>query len=123
MLGLGSAGILPVIAAAISAIGQVMLKYAMLKHGAISFSFNGIVSLAMEPRLVGALVLYAGALIMWLHVLSSVPLSTAYPILAVTYVFVPLLSVVFFGERIDQSQMVGMCLILAGVALIGQGNA
>jgi multidrug transporter EmrE-like cation transporter len=111
---------LPLIAAVISALGQVMLKYAMMKHGAINFSFNGMIDLLSEPRLLFALSLYAAALLMWLHVLSKVPLSTAYPMLAVTYAIVPVLAMIFFGERIQQSQIMGICLVLAGVAMIGK---
>lgn len=122
MIGIGATGWLPVIAASISAVGQVMLKYAMLKHGEIEFSPSGVLDLIVEPRLITALALYAAALLMWLHVLSKVPLSTAYPVLAVTYVMVPVLSVFIFGERLSQSQLIGMCLILAGVAMIGQGE-
>jgi len=66
-----------------------------------------------------ALSLYGAALLMWLQVLSKIPLSTAYPVLAVTYALVRLLSIVFFGERINQLQNVGICLVLAGVTLIG----
>jgi undecaprenyl phosphate-alpha-L-ara4N flippase subunit ArnE len=111
---------LPFFAAAISAFGQVLLKYAMIKHGSIEFSLRGLFGLFTEPRLLFALFLYAAALLMWLHVLSKVPLSTAYPILAITYVIVPLLSLIFFGERIHQSQLIGICLVLAGVAMIGR---
>jgi len=70
-------------------------------------------------RIIIALSLYGGALLMWLQVLSKIPLSTAYPVLAVTYALVRLLSIVFFGERINQLQNVGICLVLAGVTLIG----
>lgn len=111
---------LPFFAAAISAFGQVLLKYAMNKHGSIEFSLRGLVGLFTEPRLLLALLLYAAALLMWLHVLSKIPLSTAYPILAITYVIVPLLSFLFFGERIHQFQVLGICFILIGVALIGK---
>ena len=111
---------LPLIAATISAFGQVLLKYAMMKHGAIEFSLQGLIRLFTEPRLILAMGLYAAALLMWLHVLSKVPLSTAYPMLAITYVIVPLLSMVFFGERIQQPQIIGICLVLVGVAMIGK---
>jgi multidrug transporter EmrE-like cation transporter len=111
---------LPFVAAIISAFGQVLLKYAMTKHGAINFTLQGLLELFTEPLLLFALVLYAAALLMWLHVLSKVPLSTAYPILAITYVIVPLLSLIFFGERIQQPQVIGICLVLVGVALIGK---
>ena len=110
---------LPLIAAVISACGQVLLKYAMIKHGQIDFSFRGLISLFTEPRLLFALSLYAAALLMWLHVLSKVSLSTAYPMLAITYVIVPLLSLLFFGDRIQQPQMIGIFLVMVGVVMIG----
>lgn len=112
--------LLPVIAAVISAVGQLVLKYAMVRHGAIKFSVVGIFDLMREPRLMLALVLYAGALLLWLQVLAKVPLSTAYPMLAITYVIVPLMSMYFFDEKMHQQQIIGICLILAGVAMIGQ---
>jgi undecaprenyl phosphate-alpha-L-ara4N flippase subunit ArnE len=111
---------LPIIAAVISAVGQIMLKYAMLRHGTISFSPSGLLQLLFQPTLLLALMLYAGALLMWLQVLSKVPLSTAYPMLAVTYAIVPIFSIVLFGEKILQTQWIGIFLILAGVTLIGQ---
>lgn len=112
--------LLAFIAAAISAVGQLMLKYAMIRHGSISFSPSGILTLILEPRLMVAMALYAGALLLWLQVLSKVPLSTAYPMLAITYVVVPIMSVYFFNEKLHQQQVIGIFLILVGVAFIGQ---
>ena len=111
---------LALIAAAISAIGQILLKHAMVKHGMIEFSPMGLFRLLIEPRLVLALSLYAAALLAWLHVLSKVPLSTAYPMLAITYAIVPLLALIFFNEKIYQTQVIGIFFILMGVALIGR---
>ena len=110
---------LPLVAATISAFGQVLLKYAMLKHGPITFSVGGLISLAAEPRLILALAMYAGALLMWLQVLSKVPLSVAYPMLAFTYVVVPCLAIFFFDERITGAQIAGIALVLLGVAIMG----
>ena len=110
---------LPLVAATISAFGQVLLKYAMLKHGPIAFSVSGLISLGTEPRLIVALAMYAGALLMWLQVLSKVPLSVAYPMLAFTYVVVPFLAIFFFDERISGSQIVGIAFVLLGVAIMG----
>lgn len=91
----------------------------MLKHGSIAFSPRGIFSLVIEPRPIIALSLYVAALLMWLQVSSKVLLSTAYPVFAITYVLVPMLSIVFFDERINYRQVIGICLVLAGVTLIG----
>jgi multidrug transporter EmrE-like cation transporter len=110
---------LPLIAALISAFGQVLLKYAMLRHGPIEFSPSGLLSLALEPRLICALAMYALALLMWLQVLSKVPLSVAYPMLALTYAVVPFLASYFFDERVSGVQLGGIALILVGVAVLG----
>lgn len=111
---------MPLIAAAISAVGQISLKYAMQKHGSFEVTLQGLFSLILEPRLIFAISIYAIALLMWLQVLSKTPLSTAYPILAVTYILVPLLAYAVFGEVIGRNQLIGMLLILAGVAMIGK---
>ena len=110
---------LPIIAAIISAFGQVLLKYAMLKHGPIVPSISGVFSLLLEPRLLAALSMYAAAMVLWLQVLAKIPLSVAYPMLAVTYAIVPLLASVFFKERIGVYHICGIGLVLLGVAIIG----
>ena len=111
---------MPLVAASISAVGQISLKYAMLKHGTIEVTPRGIISLVLEPRLIFAMAIYSVALFLWLQVLSKTPLSTAYPILAVTYIIVPILSTFFFGEMLGRNQMIGMFLIMAGVTMIGK---
>jgi undecaprenyl phosphate-alpha-L-ara4N flippase subunit ArnE len=120
MININSSIILPLIAAAISAGGQVLLKFAMIKHGAIVLTSRGIVSLIMEPWLIFAMAIYATALFLWLQVLSNTPLSTAYPILAVTYILVPFFATLFFGEIITKNHFIGMSFILVGVAMIGK---
>lgn len=110
---------LPLIAAVISAFGQVLLKYAMLKHGPIVPSFSGFLSLLFEPRLIVALAMYATAMVLWLQVLAKIPLSVAYPMLAITYAIVPVLATLFFKEKIGQYHMVGIAFVLLGVAIIG----
>ena len=110
---------LPVVAAIISAFGQVLLKYAMLKHGPIVLSVSGILSLLAEPRLLVALAMYALAMLLWLQVLAKIPLSVAYPMLAVTYAIVPMLATIFFKEKIGQFHLLGIAFVLLGVAIIG----
>jgi undecaprenyl phosphate-alpha-L-ara4N flippase subunit ArnE len=111
---------LPLLAASISACGQVLLKYAMTQVGPLNFSPDVLLRALRQPFLPVALVIYGLALLMWLEVLSKTPLSVAYPVLAVTYVLVPLISQFVFDEQLQTSHYLGMCLILAGVALIGR---
>lgn len=79
MISLNPSIIMPLMAAAISAVGQISMKYAMLKHGQIEMAPNGIISLLLQPPLIFAMAIYAIAPFMWLQVLSKTPLSTAYP--------------------------------------------
>ena len=112
--------VLPLIAATISAFGQVLLKYAMTQVGPLNFSPMVILKAMRQPYLPLALLIYALALFLWLEVLSRTPLSIAYPVLAVTYVLVPLISRFAFDEQLVMTQYVGMFLILAGVSLVGR---
>ena len=111
--------LLPVVAAVISAIGQILLKYAMLKHGPIAPSLSGILALFFEPLLLVALSMYAVAMLLWLQVLSKVPLSVAYPILAITYAIVPVLAVIIKKKKIGHVHLLGIAFVLIGISLIG----
>ena len=111
---------LPILAAAISASGQLLLKYAMTQVRPMNFSPGVILRALAQPYLPLALLVYSLALFLWLEVLSKTPLSIAYPVLAITYVFVPLLSYLVFNEQLKPAQFAGMFFILAGVALMGQ---
>ena len=115
--------VLPAAAATISAFGQVLLKYAMVAHGPIEPSLRGVFSLLLQPRLIAAFIIYALAMLMWLQVLARTPLSVAYTMLALTYAVVPCLAIFFFDERLALIQVVGIALVLAGVALLGFGYA
>ncbi|MFT3791174.1 MAG: EamA family transporter [Rudaea sp.] len=111
---------LPIVAATISAIGQVMLKYAMVRVGRLHLSFGMIGHALVEPIFVCAIAIYVLALLIWMQVLSTTPLNIAYSILAVTYVLVPVFSYFAFGEQMTPGQMAGVALILVGVAFIGK---
>ena len=47
-------------------------------------------------------------------------LSVLYPIIALTYVWVTMLSVGFLGETLNPYKVVGLMFIVAGVAVLGR---
>jgi len=67
-----------------------------------------------------ALALYAIATVLWVWLLRSVPLSTAYPFAALGFVLVPLLARVLFGEAIDLRYGVGAALIIVGIVVVSR---
>ena len=71
-----------------------------------------------KPSLLVAIVLYGVGFILWIVVLSSTNLSYAYPLLALTYIFVPLLSSLLLHERLTLAHLFGCVLIVLGVIVI-----
>ncbi len=90
----------------LASVGQLFLK---LGVGRLSL-----------PLLVG-LALYGLSTLAWLFLLRSVPLSRAYPLLALNFVLVPLLSRLFLGEKLGPDYVAGTLLLLGGLALIWNG--
>ncbi|MEE4212826.1 MAG: hypothetical protein V2I43_26570 [Parvularcula sp.] len=77
---------------------------------------SGLLSFLSFP-LLAALILYASATILWVYVLTKVPLSRAYPFALVGAAIVPVAAAVFYGERIGSAYPFGFLLILAGLYL------
>ncbi len=60
--------------------------------------------------------------ILWLNVLTNVPLSKAFPITAVAYICILLMSWTLFKEPVMPLQIIGSALILAGVWLVSTAS-
>jgi len=101
----------------ILAAGQVLFKKVGL--AITGLPLGGALPVALRnPLLYGALALYAVATMLWVWILSRVPLSQAYPWVAFGTVVVSLLSWCLFGERLVPMFWIGMMLIVAGLLLI-----
>jgi drug/metabolite transporter (DMT)-like permease len=70
------------------------------------------------------LTLYGLSTLLWIWLLSRIPLSQAYPWVAIASVIVPLLAWYFYNERMAPVFWVGVTLMLAGLLLTqyGSGN-
>lgn len=68
--------------------------------------------------LLAGILAYVGQLVLWLKILSLVPLSMAFPLASGTFLGVAIASRVFLGERIHRTQALGAALIASGVAIV-----
>lgn len=93
-----------------AAAGQVFFKLGAANRTALIQFFN--------PQIVGGGALYFMGAILWVAALSRTPLSVAYPFTALTFVFVYLASAVLFHEHPAPGAIVGVVLVLAGLAAI-----
>ncbi|RCS21650.1 permease [Phyllobacterium salinisoli] len=64
-------------------------------------------------------VFWATELFGWMVVLESVPLSIAFPLMALSYVAMVFAGAWFFGESVNFRHGVGVFLITAGVICVG----
>lgn len=98
--------------------GQLLFKVAARSFvGADSF-IKGLLS----PVLILALIVYAGVTIIWVWQLSLIDLSRAYPFMALSFVFVPLLSALMLDETIGMYYWLGISLIVVGVIVVQLGS-
>jgi len=74
--------------------------------------------LLCEPLFAGGFVLYFVAALIWFRVMAYEPLSTAYPVMVgLIFVMVSIGAFVFFSEQVSVRKIVGLSVILAGIAI------
>jgi len=65
-----------------------------------------------------ALFIYGSATLIWIYLLKFVPLSYAYSFMALTFIAVPVLSIVILNETLSLKYWAGSALIIAGLVVI-----
>jgi multidrug transporter EmrE-like cation transporter len=102
----------------LGAAAQVLLKVAALNIGNISYSLTGLLALITSIYIWAGLFAFTGSFLLWLKVLASVPLSYAYPMVSLGYVFVFLASWLILGETQPPLRFIGLALIISGFFFI-----
>ena len=99
--------------------GQFLWKWGMMNKQHEFSSLLGIVRILFSPPILGGLIIYAFATILWLFILSRVPLSIAYPLQSLAYIITVFGAYFIFKEPITLYKVVGCLFILFGISLIG----
>ena len=98
------------------AAGQVAFKFAANDITARAESMAMAQAILSAP-LFFALVLYALATALWVWILSSTPLSQAYPFVLIGAVIVPVAARFVFSESLSATYPLGFLLVCVGVYL------
>lgn len=95
------------------AAGQILFKRAasQLTKGGGAWLWE----LARLPSMWMAIVLYAGSTLLWVRILTTVPLNRAYPFVALAFVLVPIAGYLLYDEPVNARYAFGTALIIAGV--------
>ena len=99
----------------LSALFQASTKMLAAEMRHTPFSWSWLVQATHSPWAVVVLVSELLSFVLWLNVLTNVPLSKAFPITAVAYIAIELMSWTLFKEPVMPLQIIGSALILAGV--------
>lgn len=67
--------------------------------------------------LAGAIAVMGAYAIGWQQVLKRIELSTSYMFKGTSLIFIMFLAYVLFGEQITPNNIIGACVIIAGIAL------
>jgi len=104
------------LATLVGAFGPILLKKASAKR------LSKLSLLITNYELLGGIALYAAGTLLFIPALKGGDLSVLYPFVALTYVWVSLLSVKFLGEKMNKFKWAGIALIIIGVSFIGFGS-
>ncbi len=97
--------------------GQIIIKARASHHGAYHEGIPFLTAMFLDPLVLSGLLSALTASATWMMAVRSAELSIVYPIMALTFIFVPVLAVLVFGERLSGVQVIGLLLIVAGVGL------
>ena len=106
-----------IVYAVLMSCGQILFKLAA-NSGAYFPKIGSAFAAYLNPYFLIAITLYFGLTVFWIWLIKFVPLSKAYPIVAISFVVTPLLAQVILAENLPKDLLVGSFLIITGIYLI-----
>ena len=94
----------------------------LMRTGAVDIDNSSLVGIITNWPLLGGYACLAANTGLLILALRDGQLSVLYPIIALTYVWVTILSPLFFGDLINGFKVAGVALIVLGVSFIGMGS-
>jgi len=98
--------------------GQFLWKLGLQTRPNPFADVSAIVSTLVSPYILAGIAIYGGATVLWLYILSRVPLSVAYPLQSMAYLVAIVAAHFVFGEDLTAGKLVGAVLIMAGITFV-----
>lgn len=106
------------ISVSLTSIGQLILKKGLLVVGPIERLGLKFLQMLTNPLVLLGVIFAILGWVAYVMALSRAELSYAYPIWSLTYVVVPLLSLLIFKESLSLLKMGGLGFIFLGIFLV-----
>jgi drug/metabolite transporter (DMT)-like permease len=110
-----------VIGVVLAAGAQLVMKRGLLRVGAVQLGsglHTKLVSIVTSPMVLVGLAMYAISSVFYLFALSREDLSFVYPILALNFLLIAILSRVVLHETISPLRLAGIVIVAIGVSFI-----
>jgi multidrug transporter EmrE-like cation transporter len=110
---------------ALSALAQISFKFGVAVDARAAAldsraALLGVLESLVTPGVLFGLLLYAIGTLLWIAVLARVEVSQAYPFVGLGFVLTALLGYLLFGDSLGVQRMVGIALVVGGIALVAQ---
>ena len=111
----------------LSSVSQLILKTGMTTEGIQNALKTGslteiVFKVLTSPLVLAGLCCFGLSAFLWLFVLSRVPLSSAYPFVALGIFVTVLAGSIVFAEPISLTKALGVVVIISGLVLVGLGS-
>jgi len=108
----------------ISAVAQVALKHGMsssaVQEAVAAGGIRVANSVARNLFIWFGLALYGLGAVLWLGVLAKVDVGQAYPFVGLGFLLTMTFGIVFLGEGLNVTRLIGTGLVVAGVILVAR---
>ena len=94
----------------------------LIKSGANTLTSSNPLAMITNLPLVTGYSLYGISTVLLVLALRDGELSILYPVISLTYVWVTFLSLLFFKESMNPYKLLGVLIIVLGVAILGRGR-
>ena len=116
------------ISVGLSALAQTLFRIGMTRpeiQGALGEGSARalLMPLLLSPYLWSGLAAYGFGMLLWLYVLSKVPVSFAYPFVALGIVMTAFSGMLLLGEHLRPLSVIGIAVIVAGIVMVAMGRA
>ena len=98
--------------------GQIFLKFALQKMLPFGWNVAFWKSVLTNWQFAACGIFFVACSLLWMYMIKHFPLSQAYPMVSMSYVFGLLSAMIFFHEHVDAMKWIGVVMIMGGCFLI-----
>ena len=105
-------------------VAQIFFKKGLIETGIGAVSFGNlwtfVAANASSAYVWLGMFCFLMNFLVWMAVLSRVDFSVAFPVGSTSYIFVPILAMLFLGESVSPVRWFGIILIVAGIHFVSK---